>query len=178
MGSGFISLVKRSLPISEVTVWIQSSAKFIWTLFTINCIEKTNIGKEKEAGNGPLFLKRCCGHSRKGQWRLLGKELAQTVDIWFNKFELTSWKVVSAAADEDEWSWNSGLSHSMSSSSSKSLRIFGGKLMLRSESDSSISFRRDKLCWEERKGWISVTSNRCYETFLRNSRKSRFPPKQ
>ena len=34
-------------------VWIQSSAKFIEHLFTVNCIEKTKL-KKKEAGNGPF----------------------------------------------------------------------------------------------------------------------------
>ena len=49
-------LVERWLLKTEVTVRIQSSAKFIEHLFTVNCIEKTKI-KKKEAGNGP-FKKR------------------------------------------------------------------------------------------------------------------------
>ena len=57
MGSGCVAqLVERSLPIPEVR--IQSSAKFIEHLFTVNCIEKTKI-KRKEAGNGPFLKKNC-----------------------------------------------------------------------------------------------------------------------
>ena len=45
-------LVERSLPIPEVRVRIQSSAKIYYEhLPAVNCIEKTKI-KEKEAGNG------------------------------------------------------------------------------------------------------------------------------
>jgi hypothetical protein len=67
-----------------------------------------------------------------------------------NKYEVKSVKQLSLTSwKASEWIWNSGLSHSMSSSSSKSLwRIFGGKLMLRSESESSISFKRERLCWK------------------------------
>ena len=47
-------LVERLLPIPEVRGSNPVIGKHLyWTLFTVNCIEKTKI-KEKEAENGPL----------------------------------------------------------------------------------------------------------------------------
>ena len=46
-------MVERLLLNQRSVVQIQSSAKFIEHLFTVNCIEKTKI--KKEAGNGPFF---------------------------------------------------------------------------------------------------------------------------
>ena len=48
----FLAVVVAQLAERSV-VRIQSSAKFIEHLFTVNCIEKAKI-KKKEAGNGPF----------------------------------------------------------------------------------------------------------------------------
>ena len=51
-------LVKRSLfLLQRSTVQIQSSANYIYSTFTVNCIEKMKI-KKKEAGISPFRIKK------------------------------------------------------------------------------------------------------------------------
>ena len=57
LGSGCDSVGRAVLPIPEVPGQIQSSAKFIEHLFTVNCIEETKI-KKKGGRDWPIFIKK------------------------------------------------------------------------------------------------------------------------
>ena len=60
-------LVEGHFQYQRSAVRIQSLAKNIEHLFTVNCIEKTKI-KKKEAGNDPIFLKKHLGQLRMAKF--------------------------------------------------------------------------------------------------------------